>query len=56
MRRLATTSANTVVVASLGMTIVLMELSRLAAKTRSLWLPPFLNDAARPSGPIRNSR
>jgi branched-chain amino acid transport system permease protein len=43
MRRLATNSANTVVVASLGVALVLMELSRLAAETRSLWLPPFLN-------------
>ncbi len=43
MRRLAENSANTVVVASLGVALVLMELSRLAAETRSLWLPPFLN-------------
>lgn len=43
MRGLAATSANTVVVASLGVALVLMELSRLAAETRSLWLPPFLN-------------
>ncbi|HTO30227.1 MAG TPA: branched-chain amino acid ABC transporter permease [Pararhizobium sp.] len=43
MRRLVENSANTVVVASLGVALVLMELSRLAAETRSLWLPPFLN-------------
>ncbi|WP_455272089.1 branched-chain amino acid ABC transporter permease [Rhizobium herbae] len=43
MHRLAATSANTVVVASLGVALVLMELSRIAAETRSLWLPPFLN-------------
>ncbi|CAN7167481.1 branched-chain amino acid ABC transporter permease [Rhizobium sp. LjRoot98] len=43
MHRLATTSANTVVVVSLGIALVLMELSRIAAQTRSLWLPPFLN-------------
>lgn len=43
MRRLAMTSANTVVVASLGAAMVLMEVSRIAAETRSLWLPPFLN-------------
>ncbi len=43
MRRLTENSANTVVVASLGVALVLMELSRLAAETRSLWLPPFLN-------------
>lgn len=43
MHRLAATSANTVVVVSLGIALVLMELSRIAAQTRSLWLPPFLN-------------
>ncbi|WEZ83872.1 branched-chain amino acid ABC transporter permease [Rhizobium sp. 32-5/1] len=43
MRKLVDTSANTVVVASLGVALVLMELSRIAADTRSLWLPPFLN-------------
>lgn len=43
MRGLVSTSANTVVVASLGIALVLMELSRIAAETRSLWLPPFLN-------------
>lgn len=43
MHRLAATSANTVVVVSLGIALVLMELSRIAAETRSLWLPPFLN-------------
>jgi branched-chain amino acid transport system permease protein len=43
MHRLAATSANTVVVASLAIALVLMELSRIAAETRSLWLPPFLN-------------
>lgn len=43
MHKLAATSANTVVVVSLGIALVLMELSRIAAQTRSLWLPPFLN-------------
>jgi branched-chain amino acid transport system permease protein len=43
MHRLAATSANTVVVVSLAIALVLMELSRIAAETRSLWLPPFLN-------------
>lgn len=43
MLRLTATSANTVVVVSLGIALVLMELSRIAAETRSLWLPPFLN-------------
>ncbi len=44
MRPLAFSSANTVVVASLGCLLVLMEMARLASDTRSLWLPPFLND------------
>lgn len=43
MRPLAFSSANTVVVASLGCLLVLMETARLASETRSLWLPPFLN-------------
>ncbi|MCV9965816.1 branched-chain amino acid ABC transporter permease [Pararhizobium sp. BT-229] len=43
MRRISANSANTVVVVSLGVALVLMELSRIAAETRSLWLPPFLN-------------
>lgn len=43
MRPLAFSSANTVVVASLGCLLVLMETARLASDTRSLWLPPFLN-------------
>lgn len=43
MHKLAATSANTVVVVSLGIALVLMEVSRIAAETRSLWLPPFLN-------------
>lgn len=43
MRPLAFSSANTVVVASLGCLLVLMEIARLASDTRSLWLPPFLN-------------
>ncbi|OCP16509.1 MULTISPECIES: branched-chain amino acid ABC transporter permease [unclassified Ensifer] len=43
MRPLAFSSANTVVVASLGTLLVLMETARLASETKSLWLPPFLN-------------
>lgn len=43
MRRVVTFSPNTVVVVSLGLALVLMEISRLAADTRALWLPPFLN-------------
>jgi branched-chain amino acid transport system permease protein len=44
MRPLAFSSANAVVVASLGTLLVLMETARLASDTRSLWLPPFLNE------------
>ncbi len=44
MRPLAFSSANAVVVASLGSLLVLMETARLASDTRSLWLPPFLHD------------
>ncbi|MGO4565094.1 branched-chain amino acid ABC transporter permease [Rhizobium sp. 2YAF20] len=36
-------SPNTVIVAALGVTIVLMESAWLAANMRVLWLPPFLN-------------
>ncbi|MDQ0319790.1 branched-chain amino acid transport system permease protein [Pararhizobium capsulatum DSM 1112] len=43
MRRVVLKSPNTVVVVSLGLAIVLMEMSRLAADTRAIWLPPFLN-------------
>ena len=43
MRPIAFSSANTVVVASLGCLLILMETARLASETRSLWLPPFLN-------------
>ncbi|MDP9808623.1 branched-chain amino acid transport system permease protein [Rhizobium tibeticum] len=38
-------SSNTVIVAALGITIVLMETARLASDTKSLWLSPFLNRA-----------
>ncbi|MBB3948064.1 branched-chain amino acid transport system permease protein [Rhizobium skierniewicense] len=44
MRPLAAASPNAVTVASIGTLIALMESARLAANTRSLWLPPFLND------------
>jgi branched-chain amino acid transport system permease protein len=44
IRPLAFSSANAVIVASLGALLVLMETARLASDTRSLWLPPFLND------------
>ncbi|MFB2551151.1 branched-chain amino acid ABC transporter permease [Ensifer soli] len=43
MRPLAFSSANSVIVASLGVLLVLMETARLATETRSLWLPLFLN-------------
>lgn len=39
---LADRSANTIVAATLGILIVLMEVARLAADTRDLWLPPLL--------------
>jgi len=45
MRPLAEVSPNAVIVASLGVLMVLMEGARIAADTRELWLPPFLNDA-----------
>ncbi|MGV1870210.1 branched-chain amino acid ABC transporter permease [Agrobacterium rosae] len=44
MRPLAGASPNAVTVASIGALIALMESARLAAGTRSLWLPPILND------------
>jgi branched-chain amino acid transport system permease protein len=44
MRPLANASPNAVTVASIGALIALMESARLAANTRSLWLPPLLND------------
>ena len=43
MARFAFSAPNTVIVAGLGCLIVLMETARLASDTRSLWLPPFLN-------------
>jgi branched-chain amino acid transport system permease protein len=43
MLPLAKISHNSLLVASLGVLIVLMEGARLAAQTRELWLPPFLN-------------
>ncbi|MCF3641519.1 branched-chain amino acid ABC transporter permease [Rhizobium sp. TRM95111] len=43
MRPLSFSSDNTVVVAAVGVVLVLMETARLAAETRDLWLPPFLN-------------
>ncbi|WP_283194877.1 branched-chain amino acid ABC transporter permease [Rhizobium sp. AN80A] len=43
MLQLVRQSSNTVIVAALGVTILLMETARLASDTRSLWLSPFLN-------------
>ena len=43
IRPLAAVSPNSVITASLAMMIVLMELVRIAADTRDLWLSPFLN-------------
>ena len=36
-------SANTIVAATLGVSLVLMELGRIAAETRDFWLPPMLS-------------
>jgi branched-chain amino acid transport system permease protein len=43
IRPLSFASPNSVIAASLAMMIVLMELVRIAADTRDLWLSPFLN-------------
>ncbi|QFY59651.1 branched-chain amino acid ABC transporter permease [Rhizobium grahamii] len=43
MLPLVRNASNTVIVAALGVTIVLMETARLASNTRSLWLSPFMN-------------
>ncbi|SCW28894.1 Branched-chain amino acid ABC-type transport system, permease component [Rhizobium mongolense subsp. loessense] len=43
MQPLVRRSPNTVIVAALGVTILLMETARLASDTRELWLSPFLN-------------
>jgi len=40
---LAKRSPNAIVVATLGASLVLMELGRIAAETRDFWLPPLLN-------------
>jgi branched-chain amino acid transport system permease protein len=40
---LAGRSPNTIVAATLGVSIVLMELSRIAADTHDFWLPPLLS-------------
>jgi branched-chain amino acid transport system permease protein len=45
LQPLADRSPNTIVAATLGVAIVLMELSRIAADTRDLWLPPILSQA-----------
>ena len=39
---LAESSPNTIVAATLGASLVLMELARIAAETRDFWLPPML--------------
>ncbi len=41
--RLAARSANTIVAATLGVSLVLMELGRIAADTHDFWLPPLLS-------------
>lgn len=40
---LASRSPNAVVAATLGVSLVLMELGRIAAETRDFWLPPMLS-------------
>lgn len=40
---LAARSSNTIVAATLGVLLVLMEFSRIAADTHDLWLPPLLS-------------
>ncbi|MDQ6437292.1 branched-chain amino acid ABC transporter permease [Mesorhizobium sp. LHD-90] len=40
---LANRSPNTIVAATLGVSLVLMEMSRIAADTRDFWLPPLLS-------------
>lgn len=44
IRPLSLTAPNAVIAASLVLMIVLMELVRIAADTRDLWLSPFLNE------------
>lgn len=39
---LAESSPNTIVAATLGVSLVMMELARIAAETRDFWLPPML--------------
>jgi branched-chain amino acid transport system permease protein len=41
---LAQRSPNTMIAATLGVSIVLMEVARLSVDTRDLWLPPLLSD------------
>lgn len=44
---LADRSPNTIVAATLGVSLVLMEIGRIAAETRDFWLPPLLADPVR---------
>jgi len=44
LRPLADSSPNMIVAATLGVSLVLMELSRIAADTRDFWLPPMLSE------------
>lgn len=43
LSRLAERTPNAVVTATLGISIVLMEMGRIAAETRDFWLPPMLS-------------
>jgi branched-chain amino acid transport system permease protein len=44
VQRLAAQTPNTMLAASLGTMIILMELARIGSGTHSEWLPPFLNN------------
>lgn len=45
LQPLADRSPNTIATATLGVAIILMELSRISADTRDFWLPPVLSQA-----------
>ena len=52
VQRLAAQTPNTMLAASLGTMIVLMELARIGSNTHSEWLPPFLNQRVDLSGGV----
>lgn len=45
LQPLANRAPNTIVAATLGVAIVLMEISRISADTKDLWLPPLMSQA-----------